>query len=79
VDARAAALAKIDRYRGSQQAEFQVTYVPNDVAPRILTAQIQTPAGFEDSVMVQRLDGRWYLMLGRRNGQPPGPSPAATR
>lgn len=79
-DADADARAKIAAYALVRDANFQIELRPNDITPNELGAEFRVDGGtFKDAIRMQRIDGRWFAMLGRARNGPTLPTAQATR
>jgi len=82
-EAREAAQGKATVYaaiRGSD-SKIAISYHPSDITPNYVVVDFSDSGStFTDSVPIQRLGGRWYVMLGRaKRGAPPFPTAQPSR
>lgn len=79
-DAEAEARAKVAAYALIRDAKVDTVYQRNDITPNELGVDFVANGGaFKDSIRVQRLERRWYVMIGQSRRAPPEPTAQATR
>jgi hypothetical protein len=79
-DADAEARTKVAAYALVRDRTIEINYRTNDITPNDLGVDfVASGIGFKDSVRVQHLGSRWYVMIGRSRSTPAQPTAEATR
>jgi hypothetical protein len=79
-DSDAEARAKVAAYGLVHDRTVEITYRPNDITPNEMGVDfVAKDVGFKDSVRVQRLGSKWYVMIGRSRSTPAQSTAQATR